>query len=497
MPANKNKVKKIKADVDNKVEDKTKNVNTTENNTKLPKKRQINQARLIKLIYKKTRLIKFRKDYGANFVEETKYFLTKQHAIDFGEKEIIEQEKQVQSAGKKEEDKKKVKKKKWLNFLYFALNILVIGIVLAVQLNKEDDPTESLSAILNINWWFILAAVGTFVACILLEQVRYLVLIHKATGVFRFRLSYKVTALGRHYDIITPLSTGGQPFQIFYLNKYGIKAGESISIIMGRYIFYQIVYFICITYILLRNVFADTVMSLISGPAGALVTTLSWIGYAICAVVIIAITFVTLNRRAGSNFIAGILKFLNKIRIGKFKIIKDYKGAFVKSMRTVNTWQETTKKYSKSFWVILVNILASILYFLSWYSMPYFVYCAFAGWNPDVWLQILTVAVMVDLTSAFNPIPMGVGTADLSFTVLYGLFFAGIPGAQIWALIIWRILAYYIYILQGLGVLTYDYFIGDRRLKKYKEYWMKPYRERFKIKMEEIKNKKGKQKAEN
>ena len=48
--------------------------------------------------------------------------------------------------------------------------------------------------------------------------------------------------------------------------------------------------------------------------AGGLVTTLSWIGYICCAVVIFTVFFVSLNRRAGAGFVAGVFKLLNKIK---------------------------------------------------------------------------------------------------------------------------------------------------------------------------------------
>ena len=104
----------------------------------------------------------------------------------------------------------------------------------------------------------------------------------------------------------------------------------------------------------------------------------------------------------------------------------------------------------------------------------------------QTWATIIGFAVIVDLTSAFNPIPMGAGTADISFAVLYGSLFS-VPGAAIWALIIWRVLAYYIYIIQGLVLVNYDYFIGNKRLEKYKDYWCLPLRERLKIKFKKKK----------
>ena len=187
----------------------------------------------------------------------------------------------------------------------------------------------------------------------------------------------------------------------------------------------------------------------------------------------------------GTGFIVGILKLLSKIHIGKFRIIKDYKKSFKSVMKTVNVWQKTTKEYSKSAPVIMTNAICSIIYFISMYSMPYFIYCAFKGWSPDVWLQIITMAIMVDLASAFNPIPMGTGTADISFTAFFASLFTG--GTQFWALIIWRILFYYIYILQGLGVIVYDYAIGNKRLEKHKDEWMLPFKERIKYRKEKRK----------
>ena len=384
------------------------------------------------------------------------------------------------------------KKRKGLNLLYYLLNVSVIAVVLTVQLSQQPNPKESMSAILSINWWYILAAFGLFVAAMLLEQIRYSVLIHKATGLFRMRLSYKIAALGRYYDTITPLGTGGQPFQVVYANKYGIKAGEGISVSMGKYIFFEIVYFILVSYFIFRAVFnGNSAITFLSEDVGqGVVTTFMWIGYSILAFLIIFMLLISLNRRFGAGFIVGILKLLSKIHIGKFRIIKDYKKSFNKVMRTVNVWQTTTKKYSKSFWVIFVNIVGSFAYFFVNYSIPYFVFCAFAGWRPEYWLTIITITVMVDLTSAFNPIPMGTGTADLSFSVLYTALFehvlgptlgAGLAvGASIWALIIWRTLSCYIYIIQGLVVINYDYFIGNKRLEKYKEYWMMPIKERIK-----------------
>jgi len=458
-----------------------KKTNSKSIKTKSKKIRHNISPTLKNIFYKRDKIVVFKSNYAANVSQDSKLY-SKLSFEQYIKNDLVENNNILNTATT---SANRTKKKKNLSFLYYILNIVVIAIVLSVQLSKEGNPLESLSAILNINWLFILAAFSTFAVGMLLDQIRYAVLIHKATGVFRFCLAYKVAALGRYYDTITPLGTGGQPFQVLYTNKYGIKAGEGISIAMGKYIFYQIVYFILVSFFIFKALsvgsFGVTISENVNVGEG-LVSTFMWVGYAILAVVITGVLLISLNKRVGSGLVVGVLKLLSKIHIGKFRIIKDYKKSFVKVMRTVNVWQVTTRKYSKSFFVIFINLLCSGLFFFVNYSMPFFVFCAFEGWQPDLWITIITFAVMVDLTSAFNPIPMGTGTADLSFTVLYGSLFS-VTGAAIWALIIWRVLCYYIYIIQGLVIVNYDYFIGNKRLEKNKEFWMLPIKERIKIKL--------------
>jgi uncharacterized protein (TIRG00374 family) len=452
--------------------------------------------------FKRGRLQRFVSNYAENVTDVSQFFVTKQRRkkkdkLTLDEREFVverEAEREVQEEEKKIKSKKK---KKWLNFIYFALNLLVIAIVLVTQLSGEQNPFESLTAILDVNWWFILAACGTIVVGMLCDQMRFGTLIHKTTCVYRFNLAFKVGVLGRYYDTITPFSTGGQPFQVIYMNRYGIKPGAGISVTVAKYIFAQLMYFGLATYFMFTN-FSSNYIDGTSNVATGVATTFTWVGYIICAVVIIFVIFISFNRRVGAGIVVAGLKVLSKIKIGKFRLIKDYNKSFRNVMNTVSLWHRTTQKYSKSFGVIFVNTIFSALFLFSSYSMPYFIYCAFVGWHPEMWLRIMAIALMVDLTSAFNPIPMGTGTADLSFTAFYAVVFAqaGLgAGAQVWALIIWRCLNYYVHILNGFLLLTYDYAVGNKRLEKNKEIWLHTHKERRQMRMQQkMQNEQMKQK---
>ena len=444
-------------------------------------RREITSPTIKNAYFKRGKLARVVGNYGASVTVNNTYTITppkilldqnKVNEIEYGD------------LHKKEQSPKEKKKKRLLNLLYFGLNIAVIIIVLSIQLSQEQNPLESLSEIQNVNIWFLLAALGCVIVGMFLEQVRTTCLITNTTKVYRPSLGYKTAALGRFYDVITPLSTGGQPFQVLYMSKYGIRVGEGVSITMGKYTFSQIIFFLWTTFFLMRNVITGNIQN-VSSIAGGLATTLSWIGYAVLAVVIVTVLIISLNKRVGASFVVGILKLLSKIHIGKFRIIKDYKKTFRSVMRTVNIWQTTTKQYSKSPWVVFVSFAGSLLFYAINYSMPFFLYSAFAGWHPEMWVEIVTLAVMIDMSSAFNPIPMGTGTADLSFTALFSSLFVAVglgTGVQVWALLIWRFLSYYIFIVQGAFILVYDIIIGDKKLEKNKEYWATPVRQRRKTK---------------
>lgn len=434
---------------------------TVETTTKAPAKKRktlpkIDKEKLkvkvpILKIYKK-----LRSNYCANF-SQIKYFtILDKGLVNIDKIEDKKDEKHVQEAEQVVQQHQS-KKKKILNWVLFAFNIVFIAVFIFMQ-GKQGlvAPSEDLAA----SWWFLFIALGLSVAWVLVDTARFYVLIRKATNCHRPMLAYKISALGKYYDIITPFSTGGQPFQIFYSNKYGIKGGQSVSIVMSKYMFQQIAYFILTTVVLFSNLAVSTTAV---GAGETVFTVMCWIGYIITAVLILGVCLIMLNRKVGVGIVVFFLKLFCKL----FK--KDYNKLFRKVMRTVTSWQHTMRRYRKSPFIWIFNILASLAFFLIQYSIPFFIYCAFEGFHPEVWYRILTITIMVDLSASFNPLPGGTGVSELSFDALFRSLF---EGSTLWAMLIWRILTLYIYLLQGVGMLVYDYTIGNRRLKKNKEKWL-------------------------
>ena len=63
------------------------------------------------------------------------------------------------------------------------------------------------------------------------------------------------------------------------------------------------------------------------------------------------------------------------------------------------------------------------------------------------WWDIVCGCIICDLATGFIPLPGGSGAQELSFNALLGSIFP--EGSLFWAVLFWRILTYYMYILQG------------------------------------------------
>ncbi len=59
--------------------------------------------------------------------------------------------------------------------------------------------------------------------------------------------------------------------------------------------------------------------------------------------------------------------------------------------------------------------------------------------------------------------------AEISFNSLFASLFLDNSGSIFWALLIYRIATYYLYILQGFVIIVYDIAYGDKKNKKFKE----------------------------
>lgn len=355
----------------------------------------------------------------------------------------------------------KSKKKKLSSILGLVINLLVVGGILAYQLCTDNSEVAPFSVLItNINWGYFMLVILCFVCIMICESAKFWILIKKTCKTTRIGLGYTVTATGRYYDSITPLATGGQPFQVLYMNKRGLKSSDSLSVCMGKYVIQQIAY---IAFALVVMIFGITMSG--TGTGATIVTASSWIGFALNSFVIFLVGLISINKKVGDKLVSGTLKLLCKM-----KILKNYDKHYAKIQKTVNDYQTTMKKYTKDKGTFFSVALVSLLNLFFIYSLPFLIHASFYGFHFELFWKIFTYCVMVDLAASFFPLPGGTGASELSFSVLFADLF-GVGGNLFWAMLIWRFFTYYIYIIQGLFVMVYDTTRGNKKFEWTKKKW--------------------------
>ena len=359
--------------------------------------------------------------------------------------------------------KQSTKKKKISSLIGMLINIAVVAGILAYQLTQENMEVASFSTLIsNINWGIFLLVPLCFILVMFLETAKLWLVSYKTTKTNRPALAYKVASLGRYYDSITPLASGGQPFQILYMTKRGISGSDSLSICMGKYVIQQIAYLL---FSFVVMIFSITMTASSGNIEGTVVTATSWIGFSLNALLIFIIALISINKTIGNKLVGGVLKLLHKM-----KIVKNYEKQYAKIQKSVNDYQTTMKRYAKDKGTFFSMFFISILYLVAHYSLPFLIHASFYGFHFELYGEIFIYVVMVDLAASFFPLPGGTGASELSFSVLFSSLF-GIEGNLFWALLIWRFFTYYIYILQGLALTIYDYLIGNKKFEWTKKRW--------------------------
>lgn len=360
-------------------------------------------------------------------------------------------------------EKQKSKRQRWINFGFLMLNLVILAIILFFQIRSEGAISfaDLVSSKMNIGWLF--AAIALFFLINALDAARISVSIKQVTGRARPFLSYKSTAICRFYDCITPLSTGGQPFQIFYLSKRGLNASTASSVPLSKYVYGQIVFILYTSIILVTSLFLHM-------DINPVLRTLSWIGLLLNAMLIVLIFMLSVSKKVAPRMVIGFLKFGSKLHL-----VKDYQATFKKVIRMVKQYTATFKLFMKSGWNAFLQTLISIACLTATYTVPFVVYCMFTSApSVEVWFQLMVLQIVCDLAISFIPIPGGGGSAELSFGALFGQYFKNCAsGVSVWAMLIWRVMTYYGYLLQGILVILYDYLFGNKKiapmLQKFKD----------------------------
>lgn len=367
------------------------------------------------------------------------------------------------------EKPKKKRKSIITNLIFLAINICVLGFIISACLKETNGI--SIKEIVNTQgnrlWWLVVGLALFFVVFVA-DAMIFFFLIRKSTGKSRFLLSYKVSAIGKYFDMITPFSFGGQPSQILTLTRSNVSPGIATSIPIIKLIIYNLVYtFILILVFIFGIPFLPT-----SSALNELLLILFKI-FAVIGIVVTAFTSVVFIL-AGSGKIVGRSLVRGVVKVGyAFHIVKDYRKSYNKVMRQVLEYQSSIAYLKKHKGTLAICVLFSMIEIFAYFAIPFTVVMAFSSIELASAKAVLillciciTKFIICQMAAVVIPLPGGTGMMEFAFIAMFGV--STLIGNKyiVLGLLAWRFLTYYFPIIQGFIISTTDSIVRVVRSKK-------------------------------
>lgn len=362
---------------------------------------------------------------------------------------------------KSEMDKRQQFFKKLFTILFL---VMMFGVIIytfytdffAPGSHREGTSLRGFFENVGENWYYFFFALISLGVCYLAKGFKLSLLCKSMTNKWHFRTCMQTGIIGHYYNNVTPLGAGGQPFEIYHLSKNGVHGGTASSLPIATFFMFQFAFVVfgifnicCFTPE--TNLF-NLPESILASTTAEVLRPLAIIGV-VCGLFMPGIVILfSLLPRLCSKLVYFVINIGNKL-----KIVKDPKLLTRKTLKTVIQNSKCIKKMVTRPIVLTLSFLISLIEVLAIDSIAFFT-LKFFGYDVEgissflEWLQIVQVCSILYAAISFIPTPGNSGAADFSF---YWLFQTGlVVGFAFPAMIIWRFLSYYSFIIIGFVFLS-------------------------------------------
>lgn len=330
-----------------------------------------------------------------------------------------------------------MKKQKWNILLIVLVTIIVAYFAL------KDDFSDIMKLVAQMNvWWFAFGILMVFMYWIF--QTLCLSAVSASTAEkLPFMTLFKSMVICNFFSAITPSATGGQPFQIYFLNKKGIRLGAATNLVVEQSTLYQIALVLFGLIAIVLNYFFDFF------PSDTILKKLVLIGFLVNLAVIMVLCYISFGKKSNKYLILKFVRFLHKI-----KIIRNLDKTTAKVEQTIDNFYVSAQALNSNKEALLKGIIYNFIALAFLYIVPLIVAYSFGDYHHLSVLTTLVASAYVMLIGAFVPIPGGSGGIEYAYAAFYGFYLTG--SLLMASLLIWRFITYYLSILVGGLVIIID-----------------------------------------
>ena len=316
-----------------------------------------------------------------------------------------------------------------------SIIILILTIGMLVFMMRKDYKNIAYWLV-NSNKLFILIAIVVFALSLLVDSYSFHLLVRQYTDKYNFKKSLQLNIMTKFFNGITPLSSGGQPLQIYELHKNGVRINDSTNIIMQFFIVFQIGLVSISSVMIVLNNFMRIF------EKNPLLKKLTIIGYCLNVLGLLLFVFISFNKRFNIKICKIIIRFLHKI-----KIVKNKDEQIEKWTVRCTEFYESALKFRKNPSVLIKSSLLQVVQLLLLYSVPLFIAFSIKDYSKINLFNTIAASSYIFLIGCYVPIPGGTGGMEFGFM---GMFKNILRKSSVTAAtILWRFVTYYLPVIVG------------------------------------------------
>lgn len=341
---------------------------------------------------------------------------------------------------------KEITTKGLLKNMLFLLALIAITFYFLL---KDNNISEIFTTIKSVNLTFVLIAI----ICVFLYMCGEALNIKRVLELLNNKVSFisalKYAFIGFFFSSITPGASGGQPMQIYYMNKDKINISHSsLSILMELATFQLVAITIAIISFIVNYDFISNSQQTIK--------IFILIGISFNTIMLLFITCSIFSSKLTIKFMNLCFKLIKKI---KFFNINKIQSKFEEQILEYNEGAKFIKKNPS---VIIKNIITTFFQITFLYSVPFCVYKSF-GFSGFSYLHIYSLQSILSIAVSAIPLPGAVGVSESGFLFLFERLF---PQAILSsAMLLNRGISFYLYILISGIVVLFAHYISNKKSK--------------------------------
>lgn len=327
--------------------------------------------------------------------------------------------------------------------LKYVLNVLFVALILGLTFRlifSGQELPEILSDLKAANPFWIAAGAGLVFLHVAGESSVIHFMLRKLDKKTSFLRCLKYSFIGFFFCDITPSASGGQPMQMYYMKKDGIRYGYSTLIMM----------LITIAYKAVLVLFGAGFLLLRSGTVAAYADKMAWLltlGFVLNIAFIALLVLLVLRPKWVRKIGLKLILWLTAHRLLKQKTCDRLTA---KINRICDTYTAGAAYIRKNPHVVLRIFLLTAVQRLCQFAVTWVVYRAY-GLNSVSFLDIVTLQIMISIAAEMLPLPGAAGITEGCFLLVFTKIFSEDLVRP--ALLLSRGLSYYLVIVTG-GIVT-------------------------------------------